>query len=52
MKPMNFPARKLMRQLRVVDGPNEDDIRELLAAARAVRTKIRRKAKVGRADRA
>jgi|HubBroStandDraft_6_1064221.scaffolds.fasta_scaffold00174_13 hypothetical protein len=45
MKPRNFPARKLARKLRLVDGPTDDDIRALLTAARAVRTKIVRKAR-------
>ena len=45
MKPMNFPSRKLARQLRANLGPNDHARDDLLIAARAVRTKIKRHAK-------
>jgi len=46
MKVMNFPARKLRRQLRVVIAPVAwNGAEEELAAARKVRTKIRRTSK-------
>ena len=44
MKPMNFPARKLARQLRAQkpEQKTEWDWQALIESARAVRTKIKR----------
>jgi hypothetical protein len=55
MKPMNFPARKLLRQMRAISILNRslradeiehgDEQAAMLLSARAQRTKIRRTAK-------
>lgn len=46
MKPMNFPARKLARQLRADAVAGREDIEKMLIEARAIRTKKIRKGKV------